>query len=81
MGAMTVTGRREGVMGNLRYVMATLNGSTASDTWTTGLKVLKGYNVGDGSNAPVTTTSVSGGVITIGSSGGLTNANGIAWGF
>lgn len=81
MAAVTVTNRRVAVMGNKRVVLATLTGSTTSDTWATGLKLIQGYTVDGGSGTVPTTTSVSGGTITIGSATAITNASGIAWGY
>lgn len=80
MAAVTVTNRRSSVMGNKRVIMATLSGTTTSDTWATGLKLVQGYSVDGGSVAP-TTVSVSGGTLTIGSGSALSNASGMAWGY
>lgn len=81
MAAITVTNRRSAVMGSKRVIMASLTGSTTSDTWTTGLKLIQGYTIDGGTGTVPTTTSVSGGVITIGSATALTAASGMAWGY
>ena len=81
MAAASVANRREVVMGSQRCIEASITTTTSSDTWVTGLKVIRGLVVGPGSNAAPTTLSVSGGTVTIASSGGVTAASGMAWGY
>jgi hypothetical protein len=78
--AITVTNRREVVDGNLRQIIATLALGTSSEAWATGLKLIRAYTV-DGGTAAVTSISVSGGTLTIGTSAGATAVSGIAWGY
>jgi hypothetical protein len=81
MAAVTVTNRRENVSGSRRMVMANIAGTTTSDTWATGLKTIVGYSV-DGGAVAVTSISVSGGTLTIGTASALgSGTSAIAWGY
>lgn len=79
--ALTVSKRFENVMGSRRAVHATLTGTTTSEAWNTGLKVVTSYSIDGGSGGTVSTVTASGGTLTIGSSAGLTAASAIAWGY
>jgi len=79
--ALTVTKRIDNVMGSRRGVQAVLTGTTTSEAWNTGLKSVTSYSVDGGSGGTVTTITVSGGTLTIGSSAALTAASAIAWGY
>lgn len=78
--AITVTNRRSNVDGSKRLITATLGLGTSSEAWVTGLKLVQGYSLESGT-AAITTASVSGGTITIGTSAGATAVVGTAWGF
>jgi hypothetical protein len=78
--AITVTNRRENVDGNYRQIIATLGLGTSSEAWVTGLKIIRAYTI-DGGTAAVTSVSVSGGTLTIGTSAGATAVSGLAWGY
>lgn len=81
MAAVTVTNRRINVSGSMRMVLANIAGSTTSDTWDTKLKLIRGYSV-DGGTVAVTSISVSGGVLTIGTGSALSSGtSGVAWGY
>ena len=81
MAAVTVANRRVNVVGSYRMVMASLTGSTTSDTWATGLKLIRGFSVDGGSGTAPTTITASGGTLTIGTATAITGASGIAWGY
>ena len=78
--ATTVLARSDSVFGDQRTVLARLTTTTSSDTYNTGLSSLTGWSA-DGGSAAVTTLTVSGGTVTIGSSSGVTNFSLIAWGY
>jgi hypothetical protein len=78
--ATTVVRRRDTTAGNFRVILGQLNLSTSSDTWNTGLKSIVSFSV-DGGSAAVTTVTVSGGTLTIGSSAGITGCWVIAYGY
>ena len=78
--ATTVNKKRYRVMGSLRCIEADITTSTSSDTFATGLHLIEGYTA-DAGSAAVTSSSKSGGTITIGSSSGVTNCQIIAWGY
>jgi len=76
----TVYKWREAVMGNKLCILADITTSTSSDTFATGLKVIESYTCDPGS-AAVTSSSKSGGTITVGSSAGANNVQICAWGY
>ena len=81
MAAVTITNRKVNISGSKRMVMANIAGSTTSDTWVTGLKVVQGYSV-DGGTVAVTSISVSGGTLTIGTGSALSSGTmALAWGY
>lgn len=69
--ATTVLSQATSVMGDQRVVLANLTTSAASDTYNTGLGGIRSVNCNGGS-AAVTNVTVSGGTVTIVSSGGVT---------
>lgn len=81
MAAVTVANRRESVFGNFRVIMALVSGTGTSDTWVTGLHVIRGWSLDPGSANPPTAITVSGGTLTITAGGSYTSASAMAYGW
>lgn len=78
--ATTEVWRDDMVVGNQRVVSAKLTTSTSSDTYNTGLSVVRNSTLTGGS-AATTAVTFSGGTATITSSAGVTGLWLTAWGF
>jgi hypothetical protein len=73
MAAVTVNRERRAVMGNKRTVMATVTTAATGDTYNTKLKIIDALSMDPLEAAtPGSSSTVSGGIITINYSGGGT---------
>jgi len=80
--ALTVTNRRNNVVGNMRQITATLVSTTGTDSWVTGLRLIRGISLDtvSGASAACGASAIVGGTVTL-SVSAAQSVNAIVTGF